>query len=147
MRRNAAVATGGFTLIEMLVVMGLLSLIFAVVIAGRPKAAQLRLRTEVGTVMAELAGARVQAMATNRETVVWINTETRQITVGNSIRELPSGMTVAMTIADTERSRQSGGLRFYPDGQSSGGEVLLALDGRASRIAVNWLTGQPKLLR
>jgi general secretion pathway protein H len=54
-------------------------------------------------------------------------------------------MAVALTIAEPERAQDSGGLRFYPDGQSSGGEIILALDGHISRIAVNWLTGEARL--
>ena len=56
-------------------------------------------------------------------------------------------MTVAMTVAETERAGDSGGIRFFPDGQSSGGEIALTLDGRSARIAVNWLTGEPRLTR
>jgi general secretion pathway protein H len=52
-----------------------------------------------------------------------------------------------MIAAESERVGDSGGMRFYPDGQSSGGEIVLALEGRASRIAVNWLTGEPRLSR
>jgi general secretion pathway protein H len=147
MNRCVPARTAGFTLIEMLVVMGLLSLIFAVVIAARPKTLQLHLQSEARSVMAELMSARTQAIATNQETVVWIDTEKRRITLSRFVHDLPRGMTVAMTIANTERSGQGGGLRFFPDGQSSGGEIALALDGRASRISVNWLTGQPRLLR
>ena len=47
----------------------------------------------------------------------------------------------------TERSGDLGGIRFYPDGQSSGGEIALTLDGRSARIAVNWLTGEPRLIQ
>jgi general secretion pathway protein H len=60
---------------------------------------------------------------------------------------LPRGMTVVMIAAEKERRGYSAGMRFYPDGQSSGGEIVLALEGRASRIAVNWLTGEPWLSR
>lgn len=139
--------TAGFTLIEMLVVMGLLSLVFAVVIMARPKTLQLRLQSEARSIMTELASARSQAIATNRETEVWIDTERGRITRSHVVHDLPRGMTVAMTVANTERSGQSGGLRFFPDGQSSGGEIAIALDGRTSRISVNWLTGQPRLVR
>jgi general secretion pathway protein H len=84
-------------------------------------------------------------MASNAETVVRIDVERRQFGVAGSMHALPRGMTVAMTVAETERIADSGGMRFYPDGQSSGGEIVLMLEGRASRIAVNWLTGEPRL--
>ena len=50
-----------------------------------------------------------------------------------------------MTIAETERMAEIGGIRFFPDGQSSGGEIALTLEGRSARIAVNWLTGESQL--
>jgi general secretion pathway protein H len=56
-------------------------------------------------------------------------------------------MTVALTVAETERVANIGGIRFFPDGQSSGGEIALTLEGRSARIAVNWLTGEPQLNR
>ena len=57
------------------------------------------------------------------------------------------GMVAAVVVAETERSGDVGGIRFYPDGQSSGGEIALTLDGRSARIAVNWLTGEPRLMQ
>jgi general secretion pathway protein H len=59
---------------------------------------------------------------------------------------LPRGMIAAVTVAETERFGDRGGIRFYPDGQSSGGEIALTLEGRQARIAVNWLTGEPRLM-
>jgi general secretion pathway protein H len=36
-------------------------------------------------------------------------------------------------------------LRFYPDGQSSGGEISLVLGGRSARLTVSWLTGEARI--
>jgi general secretion pathway protein H len=126
--------SAGFTLVELLVAMGIMGLILAAVLAARAVAATLQL-------------ARAQAMASNAETVVRIDIGRRQFGLAGSMHPLPRGMTVAMTVAETERIADSGGMRFYPDGQSSGGEIVLMLDGRASHIAVNWLTGEPQLSR
>lgn len=139
--------SAGFTLVEMLVVMGIVGLILAVVLSAKPKTAAARVAVAARAVAATLQLARTQAMATNTETVVRIDTQSRQFGLLGSMHALPRGMTVAMTVAETERIEGSGGMRFYPDGQSSGGEIVLMLDGRASRIAVNWLTGEPQLSR
>jgi general secretion pathway protein H len=145
MKRRARSA--GFTLVELLVVMGIVGLILAVVLSAKPKTAAARVAVAARAVAATLQLARTQAMATNTETVVRIDTQSRQFGLLGSMHALPRGMTVAMTVAETERIEGSGGMRFYPDGQSSGGEIVLMLDGRASRIAVNWLTGEPQLSR
>jgi general secretion pathway protein H len=139
--------SAGFTLVELLVVMGIIGLILAVVLSAKPKTAAARVAVAARAVAATLQLARTQAMATNTETVVRIDTQSRQFGLLGSMHALPRGMTVAMTVAETEHIESSGGMRFYPDGQSSGGEIVLMLDGRASRIAVNWLTGEPQLSR
>jgi general secretion pathway protein H len=139
--------SAGFTLVELLVVIGIIGLILAVVLSAKPKTAAARVAVAAHAVAATLQLARTQAMATNTETVVRIDTQSRQFGLLGSMHALPRGMTVAMTVAETEHIESSGGMRFYPDGQSSGGEIVLMLDGRASRIAVNWLTGEPQLSR
>jgi len=139
--------SAGFTLVELLVVMGIMGLILAGVLAAKPKTAATRVAVAARAVAATLQLARAQAMASNADTVVRIDVERRQFGMAGSMHALPRGMTVAMTVAETERIADSGGMRFYPDGQSSGGEIVLMLEGRASRIAVNWLTGEPRLSR
>jgi general secretion pathway protein H len=140
-------SSAGFTLVELLVVMGIIGLILATVLSARPKTAATRVAVAARAVATTLQLARAQAMASNAETLVRIDMQKRQFGVAGSMHALPRGMTVAMTVAETERVEDSGGLRFYPDGQSSGGEIVLMLDGRAYRIAVNWLTGEPQLSR
>jgi general secretion pathway protein H len=61
------------------------------------------------------------------------------------MRSLPRGITVALTVAAPEVAGSRGGLRFYPDGQSSGGEIVLRLGSRSARVTVNWLTGEARV--
>jgi general secretion pathway protein H len=146
MKRRAK-QTAGFTLAELLVVIGIMGLILAAVLVARPKTAATRVAVAARAVAATLQLARAQAMASNAETVVRIDPERRRIGLTRSMHALPRGMTVAVTVAESERVGDSGGMRFYPDGQSSGGEIVLTLEGRTSRIAVDWLTGEPRLSR
>ena len=140
-------SAAGFTLVELLVVMGIMGLLLAVVLSSKPQTAAVRVTVAARAIAATLQLARAQAMASNAETVVRIDPTKRQFGMDGSMHALPRGMTVAMIVAENERVRESGGMRFYPDGQSSGGEIVLALEGRASRIAVNWFTGEPRLSR
>ena len=139
--------SAGFTLVELLVAMGILALILATAISARPKTAAARVSVAARAVAAALQLARAQAMTNNTETVFLIDTETGQFGLAKSMHALPRGITIAMTLAETERAGRSGGMRFYPDGGSSGGEIVLMLDAQAFRIAVNWLTGEPRLSR
>jgi general secretion pathway protein H len=145
--KRSAKPSAGFTLVELLVVMGIMGLILTAVLSAKPKTAATRVAVAARAVAATLQLARAQAMASNVETVVRIDTERRQFGTPKSMHALPRGMTVAMTVAETERIGASGGMRFYPDGQSSGGEIVLMFEGRASRVVVNWLTGEPQLSR
>jgi general secretion pathway protein H len=144
---HRAKPSAGFTLVELLVVMGIMALVLVVVLNAWPKAAATRIAVTARAVGATLQLARAQAMASNAETVFQIDTDKLQFGLPRSMQSLPKGMTVAMTVAETERLANIGGIRFFPDGQSSGGEIALTLEGRSARIAVNWLTGEPQLNR
>lgn len=135
----------GFTLVELLVVIAVIALVLATVLMARPKAISARLAVTARTVASTLQFARDRAMAGNKETVVQIDTASGQFGFSNSIRSLPRGMKIALTVAQTERAGSRGGIRFFPDGQSSGGVVALSLEGKSASIAVNWLTGEPRL--
>ncbi len=145
--KTRAKPSAGFTLVELLLVMGIMGLVLAITVSAKPKTAATRVAVAARAVAATLQLARAQAMASNAETVVRIDTQKRQFGLPTSMHGLPRGVTVAVTVAETERIGNSGGMRFYPDGQSSGGEIVLMLDGRASRIAVNWLTGEARVSR
>jgi general secretion pathway protein H len=138
-------AVSGFTLIETLVVLAILAGVTATVTLARPRPAAARVNAEARMVASTLQLARSRAMASNTETVVAVDTEGRRIGLGRTIRQLPDGMSILLTVAATERRNQVGGLRFYPDGRSSGGEILLAYHGRRERIVVNWFTGEPRI--
>ena len=145
--RRLAKSSAGFSLAEMLVVIGIIGLVLAAVIAARPKAVATWVAVAARTVAASLNMARADARATNRETVVQIDTQSGRFGQARSMHSLPHGMKIALTIAETERSGDTGGIRFYPDGQSSGGVIALTLDGSSADVAVNWLTGEPRIVK
>lgn len=145
--RQSARSAAGFTLVELLVVLGIIGLVLAATLSAKPKAVATRVAVTSRSVIAALEWARAQAMATNAETLFRIDVDKNQFGLPNSMHSLPRGMSAAVVIAETERFRNIGGIRFYPDGQSSGGEIALSLEGRSARIAVNWLTGEPRLIQ
>jgi general secretion pathway protein H len=145
--RRPSKSTAGFTLAELLVVIAIIGLVLATVVAARPRAEATRLAVSARAVASTLQVARARAMASNRETVVQIDTATGQFGLPRSMQLLPRGMSIALTVAETERLGDRGGIRFFPDGQSSGGVVALSLDGKSAIVAVNWLTGEPRLDR
>lgn len=140
MRRN------GFTLVELLVVLAIAGLIVGLasplVTRGFPG---VKLDTAASTVAQALRQARSAAITRNAEVVFRLDVEARALRVGTSGRAttLPEDIGLRFLVGDQEVTGETtGGIRFYPDGSSTGGRVHLALGGRAYRVEVDWLTGR-----
>lgn len=117
------ISTGGFTLIELAVVLAIVAMVAVVVLP--------RLGWIVGAgdfaaarehVVSELRIARGRAI------------EQRQTTVIAPERLGSAGVTLTVVPSD--------GIRFHADGSSSGGRVVLASGRREATITVDWLTGR-----
>jgi len=140
-RRHVA----GFTLLELLVVLGIVAVVFGTMILFRPNASGARVDAAARAVLATLRLARAQAIERNAEIVVSIDPQAHTVRSPQGKWQLPDGVHVTLTYAESERMGVAGGLRFYPDGQSSGGEISLGLEGRYARLTVSWLTGEARI--
>jgi len=147
-RRGPAAAQGGFTLVELLVVLGIAALVLALVgtsISRSISGAEMRVAAKKMT--AALRYTRTRAILDKQEQVFLVDTEHRTYLAPKRKEvELPEGMKVALTTARSELTDESvGGIRFYPDGGSTGGHVELEANHRIYRINVAWLTGEASL--
>jgi general secretion pathway protein H len=144
----ASRASAGFTLLELLVVLATLSLVAALALPSlRRPPDNLRLETATRTLASALRLSRAQAIARNADVVLTIHADRRvfESSTGSAIR-LDQEISVEMIYAASERrGRAAGAIRFFPDGTSSGGDIVLTLDKRRARISVNWLTGEARL--
>ena len=142
--------SAGFTLVELMVVMVIAALALALVgtsISRNISGAEMR--TAARKVAASLRYTRTQAILTKSEQVFLLDTEalTYQAADRKPV-ELPKGMMVELNTARTElTSETAGGIRFYPDGGSTGGNVRLDANGRIYRVNVAWLTGEASVER
>jgi general secretion pathway protein H len=135
--------TSGFSLIEMLAVLAIVALATALAmpLAMRPSDA-LRLDAAAQDLVAALRLTRAAAIARNGDAALTIDVERRTFaSPAVPARALPADLSVKLKIAEPERARSQGGFRFFPDGSSTGGDMLLALRGKEVKICVDWLTG------
>jgi general secretion pathway protein H len=140
----------GFTLVELLVVLVIAALALSLVgtsISRNISGAEMR--NAARKVAASLRYTRTQAILTKSEQVFLVDTEKRTYQAADRpIAELPEGMNVELNTARSElTSETTGGIRFYPDGGSTGGNVRLEANGRVYQVNVTWLTGEASLER
>jgi general secretion pathway protein H len=138
-------SAGGFTLVELLVVLVIASLVLALVgtsISRNISGAEMR--TAARKVAASLRYTRTHAILSKSEQVFLVDTEKRNYQAPErDAEELPEGMNVELNTARSElTSETAGGIRFYPDGGSTGGNVRLEANGRVYQVNVAWLTGE-----
>ena len=140
----------GFTLVELLVVLVIAALALSLVgtsISRNISGAEMR--TAARKVAASLRYTRTQAILSKSEQVFLVDTEKRTFKAADrETEELPEGMNVELNTARSELTSESaGGIRFYPDGGSTGGNVRLEANGRVYQVSVTWLTGEASLER
>ncbi|WEX18206.1 type II secretion system protein [Pseudomonas sp. G11] len=132
-------AQRGFTLLEMLVVIVLISIAAGLVGFGLQQGLRAaKERQAVGQVVEALRSTRARAIVSGTtESTVF---DLRNLSVqapGRPKKYWPAGLQVTLHTAE-----QAGvAVDFYPDGSSTGGHVLLANGSRRWRIDIGWLTG------
>ena len=136
----------GFTLLEMVVVLVIAAIAYAVLLSGPlGKASAADLRAAARTVASGLRQAQTTAMATRRDAVLTIDVESREFTVAgdSTVRQLPQALELKLYTAQSEvTSERVGAIRFYPDGSSTGGRITVASGPRKYLVDVDWLTGR-----
>jgi general secretion pathway protein H len=138
--------TEGFTLLELIVVMALLALVSAMIVP-RPLAGigGSQLRSAARQVGAGLRQTRGLAIARNQDAAFTMDVRSGLFRAGGGDRgrRLPQGIEARLITATSEQiDPSSGAIRFFPNGSSTGGRVLLSGAGRHATVAVDWLTGR-----
>ena len=147
---TAGSKAGGFTLVELLVVLVIASLVLALVATSISRnISGAEMRTAARKVAASLRYTRTQAILTKSEQVFLVDTENHTYQAAQREAEkFPEGMNIELNTARSElTSETAGGIRFYPDGGSTGGNVRLEANGRVYQVNVAWLTGEASLQR
>ena len=138
----------GFTLVELLVVMVIIALALGLVATSLSRSiTAAESREAARKIAASLRYTRTRAILDKRETVFLVDTEARTYQApGKEPVTLPEGVDILLTTARSElTSETAGGIRFFPDGGSTGGHIELFVRGREYRVDVAWLTGDATL--
>jgi len=135
----------GYTLLEMLVVLGLLGLILSITVPWSFQGMQSRKLNEQGRmIITMLKTARTEAIVKNKESVVEADLTRNLISIreGGEQHALDKKLTLKMLTARQEAVGEKGAIRFFANGSSTGGMVILQGGGRSVEVHVDWLTGK-----
>jgi len=141
----------GFTLIELLVVLVIMAALAGLVATRFDGAlAGMELRAAARDIASALRYARGRAVATQNETAVIVNVETRRYRLRGTAdeREHRFGRHVGVDLVTDRNSFLSdheAEIRFFPDGSSTGARITLVSGQSAFRIDVEWLTGRVRI--
>ncbi len=135
----------GFSLLELLVVLVIVGFM-AVLIP--PRLSGIMASTKAKAVAREIVSAlrqtRNTAITKQQESVFKLDLEKKTFSSSSEkIKELPNKIRINLFTARSEQiSSQVGGIRFFPDGSSTGGRISLTLENQHFHININWLTGK-----
>jgi general secretion pathway protein H len=134
-------SAAGFTLLELMVVLAILALVLAIVPANlmRGTGAQ-ALKADVRMLISGLHYARTRAISSNAPVALVIDAHEGRLSIDGS-QQIG---TLSQSTRFGALNQQGGGpvaVQFYPDGGSSGGELVLSYGQDDYQVSVNWLTG------
>ncbi len=135
----------GFTLFELLIVMSIAALAIGTTLSlYTPGKSSVDIKAATYKIASAINIARSKAITGQKEVRILFNLAERKITfsdVGKEIR-VAENMDITVTSAANEtRSKEITGIRFFPNGRSTGGTVKLKQNGQNYEIRINWLTG------
>ncbi len=132
--------TGGFTLIEMTVVLLLLAVVLTIVF---PNVSGLFGRASSGDTVRRLADAlteaRAEAIATRRSVRFSLGPERRAWRYAGRTGDADGETTLSLSGAPLSGAPA---IVFFPDGSSTGGRLTVGAADADRVIAVGWLTGK-----
>lgn len=141
---------GGFTLVEMVVVIALIAVITLIVYGAMSGGLDgLKLRGTAKALANELRFARAQAIATGTVQRFAIVPDARTWTGAKDHHgQLPKTYSVKFLGVRQVQTRQGEGtILFFEDGASTGGRIQLKVRNAAWNVDVAWLTGEVSVHR
>lgn len=131
----------GFTLLELLVVLAVISLLAGVSLPYL-RFGGIDARTAAQDLSASLAMARSRAMATHRPAVLVIDAGAGRFGLDGALdHDIPKGLALSWTVPPGQADGKRASIAFFPDGGSTGGRLVVSGRGRDAAIEIDWLAG------
>lgn len=139
----------GFSLVELLVALALSALLASMVSAYVLRPSGTEARTTASEIVTMLRRARMSAINTQRPTdfVVDMQARTLRTNTASRVRSFPRTLSLMMVTGTTLRAAQTGRVRYFPDGSSSGGRITVTSEIESLDIDVDWLSGTISVTR
>ena len=135
--------SSGFTILELLAAITIVGVVLAVSVPSTVRFYDsLKYRGAVRDVISILGSARYGAVSRGQSQDVLFKPRSNQIVLNDVVTVLPAGVNLVVHSAASLNEGDTGVIRFYPEGGSSGGGVDVELPG-AYGVAINvdWLIG------
>lgn len=103
------------------------------------------LKASAAAVAAHLKDARTRAMSGRRAELVLVDVHRRLLVHEGTNRVTRLGPEIGLSMVASEAERRSAevaGVRFFPNGSSSGVTLRLQSNGEGYDVRVDWLTGR-----
>lgn len=139
----------GFALYELILALAILGMVASLVVPRLARApGPVEIRVAADEIAALFRTDRNLALRIRRPVISKVDVE-KGIVYGGSgeIVELPRGVRVSFMQSSRELAASGGGIRFLPDGRSSGGVLTLSRNDFSYRVTVNWLTAGVRVSR
>mgnify|MGYP006132307801 CR=1 FL=1 len=133
----------GFTMLELIAAISIAAIVLAVSVPATGRMYQsVQYAKAVRDVVTMLQSARYIAINKGRAQDVEINPKTQTLSLNDKQQQLPDGFKIFVHTAEELNKRDSGVIRFYPEGGSSGGGIdIESPTGVGVKIGVDWLIG------
>lgn len=140
---NSSVSNRGFTLLETLVVLVILGLTLAMVVPAVSRGLGASLNDVARDVHIALRQARADAVGGQRSVAFVLDLGSHEYrTARGAVKKIPRDFELHVRTAEREMQGKKAGIRFYPDGSSSGGRVGISEAADYVWLEVDWLTGR-----
>lgn len=148
--RRARARARGFSLLEILLVMGLVAVTGVLAAAAMSGGFErIALQSTARELAAQLRYTRAQAITTGEPQRFTLDPAARAWTAPNGRQgRIPDSLDIEFTGArELQASAGEGAIVFFADGAATGGRVQVRLRDAAWQIDVAWLTGEVRLAR